>query len=61
VTTRLAVEAGSPLGWFKYVGLQGDVVGMMRFGASAPAKILFERFGFTPANVAARAMKLVAK
>jgi transketolase len=61
VTTRLAVEAGSPLGWFKYVGLQGDVVGMTRFGASALAKILFERFGFTPANVAARAMKLVAK
>jgi transketolase len=61
VTARLAVEAGSPLGWFKYVGLQGDVVGMTRFGASAPAKILFERFGFTPANVAARAMKLVAK
>jgi transketolase len=63
VPTRLAVEAGSPLGWFKYVGLQGqgDVVGMTRFGASAPAKILFERFGFTPANVAARAMKLVAK
>jgi transketolase len=61
VTARLAVEAGSPLGWFKYVGLQGDVVGMTRFGASAPAKILFEQFGFTPANVAARAMKLVGK
>jgi len=59
VTARLAVEAGSPLGWFKYVGLQGDVVGMTRFGASAPAKVLFEKFGFTPENVAARAMKLV--
>jgi len=61
VTARLAVEAGTPLGWHRYVGLEGDVVGMTRFGASAPAKILFERFGFTPANVAARAMKLVAK
>jgi transketolase len=61
VTSRLAVEAGSPLGWFKYVGLQGDVVGMNRFGASAPAKLLFERFGFTPENVAARAMTLVGK
>jgi transketolase len=61
VTARLAVEAGSPLGWFKYVGLHGDVVGMTRFGASAPAKILFEHFGFTPENVAARAMKLVGK
>ena len=61
VTARLAVEAGSPLGWFKYVGLQGAVVGMTRFGASAPAKILFEQFGFTPENVAAQAIKLVAK
>jgi transketolase len=61
VTARLAVEAGIPLGWHRYVGLQGDVVGMTRFGASAPAKVLFERFGFTPANVAARAMKLVGR
>jgi transketolase len=61
VTARLAVEAGSTLGWFKYVGLQGDVVGMTRFGASAPAPVLFEKFGFTPENVAARAMKLAGK
>ncbi len=61
VTARLAVEAGSPLGWFKYVGLGGDVVGMTRFGASAPAKVLFEQFGFTPENVAARALKLAGK
>jgi transketolase len=61
VTARLAVEAGSPLGWFKYVGLGGDVVGMTRFGASAPAKLLFEQFGFTPENVAARALKLAGK
>lgn len=61
VTARVAVEAGSPLGWFKYVGLHGDVVGMTRFGASAPAKALFEQFGFTPENVAARTMRLVGK
>jgi transketolase len=61
VTTRLAVEAGSPLGWFKYVGLAGDVVGMTRFGASAPGKVLFEQFGFTAENVAARALKLVGR
>ena len=61
VTTRLAVEAGSPLGWFKYVGLGGDVVGMTRFGASAPAKVLFEQFGFTAENVAGRALKLLAR
>ena len=61
MTARLAIEAGTPLGWHRYVGLHGDVVGMTLFGASAPAKILFERFGFTPANVAARAMKLVGR
>jgi transketolase len=60
VTTRLAVEAGVPLGWFKYVGARGDVVGMTRFGASAPAKILFEKFGFTAAAVAARAQQLLS-
>ena len=59
VTARVAVEAGSPLGWHKYVGLDGDVVGMERFGASAPAKVLFEQFGFTAENVAARALKLI--
>jgi transketolase len=59
VTARLAVEAGSPLGWYKYVGLRGDVVGMVRFGASAPAKALFEHFGFTAEHVAARALSLV--
>jgi transketolase len=59
VTARLAVEAGSLLGWYKYVGLRGDVVGMARFGASAPAKALFEHFGFTAEHVASRALKLV--
>jgi len=61
VTARVAVEAGSPLGWYKYVGLGGDVVGMTRFGASAPAKVLFEQFGFTAENVAARALRLIGK
>ena len=59
VTARVAVEAGTTLGWHKYVGLGGDVVGMTRFGASAPAKVLFEQFGFTAENVAARALKLI--
>jgi transketolase len=59
VTARVAVEAGTTLGWHKYVGLGGDVVGMTRFGASAPAKVLFEQFGFTVENVAARALKLI--
>ena len=59
VAARLAVEAGVPQGWDRYVGPSGDVVGMTRFGASAPAKALMERFGFTPANVAARALALL--
>ena len=50
---RVAVEAGVTDGWYRYVGLDGAVVGLNRFGASAPAKVLFEQFGFTPAQVAA--------
>jgi transketolase len=61
IAGRVAVEAGSPLGWYKYVGTTGDVVGMTRFGASAPGKVNFEKFGFTPENVAARAMALLAR
>jgi transketolase len=56
---KLAVEAGSTLGWWKYVGLDGDVVGLDRFGASAPGSVVMRELGFTPENVAARAKKLV--
>jgi transketolase len=56
---RLAVEAGATLGWWKYVGLDGDVIGMDRFGASAPGPKVLAEFGFTADNVAARAKKLV--
>ncbi len=51
VRARVAIEAGSPLGWYKYVGLDGKVIGMETFGASAPAAKLFEKFGFTVENV----------
>jgi transketolase len=56
---KLAVEAGSALGWWKYVGLDGDVIGLDRFGASAPGKIVLEKLGYGAANIAARAKKLV--
>ncbi|TJZ79185.1 transketolase [Chitiniphilus eburneus] len=56
---RLAVEAGVTDGWRKYVGLEGDVVGIDHFGESAPAGVLFKEFGITPENVAARAKALV--
>jgi transketolase len=56
---KLAVEAGATLGWWKYVGLDGDVVGLDRFGASAPGPIVLEKLGFGAANIAARAKRLV--
>lgn len=51
VTARVAVEAGVTAAWYKYVGLQGRVVGIDRFGESAPAGQLFKEFGFTVENV----------
>lgn len=56
---KLAVEAGSPIGWWKYVGRHGDVIGLERFGASAPGKIALEKLGFGAANIANRAKALV--
>jgi len=56
---RLAVEAGATLGWWKYVGLDGDVVGLDRFGASAPGATVLKELGFSAENVAARAKRLV--
>jgi len=61
VTARLAVEAGVRMGWARYVGLEGDVVSVDRFGASAPYKVLWEKFGFTGPAVAERALKLLAR
>ncbi len=59
VTARLAIEAASPFGWERYVGTKGDVIGIKRFGASAPAKLLAEKFGFTAANIVQRVHKLL--
>lgn len=61
IAARLAVEAASPLGWERFVGLSGAVLGMTGFGASAPAEALAEHFGFTPEKVAARARKLLSR
>ncbi len=55
---RLAVEAGSPLGWRDWVGDHGDIIGITRFGASAPAKELFRQYGFTVENIVERAKRL---
>jgi transketolase len=61
VKARLAVEAGSPLGWHRWVGNQGDIIGITVFGASAPAQENFKRYGFTVDNVVQRAKKMVGK
>ena len=51
VTKRVAVEAGIADYWYKYVGLNGQIIGMRSFGESAPAELLFQQFGFTVENV----------
>jgi transketolase len=59
VKARLAVEAGSPQGWARYVGDAGDVIGVTTFGASAPGDTNLENYGFTVDNVVARALRLL--
>lgn len=59
VRTRVAVEAGTRTGWEHYVGLDGAIVGLDHFGASARGEVLFEKFGITADNVAARARQLL--
>ncbi|MCS3423750.1 transketolase [Rahnella sp. BIGb0603] len=59
VSARVAVEAGIADYWFKYVGLNGAIVGMHSFGESAPADLLFKEFGFTVDNVVAQAQALL--
>jgi transketolase len=59
VQARVAVEQGSTLGWDRYVGPQGQIVGMHTFGASAPLKEVQRKFGFTPERVAEAAKELL--
>jgi len=59
VMARLAIEAGVTMGWEKYVGPAGDVMGLDRFGASAPYKVLMEQFGFTAEAVVERVLRLM--
>jgi transketolase len=51
VKKRVVIEAGVTQAWYKYVGFEGKVIGLDRFGESAPAGLLFKEFGFTPENV----------
>jgi transketolase len=59
VKARLAVEMGHSFGWDRYVGDQGDVLGINRFGASAPGPIVIKEYGFTVENVVARVKQLL--
>ena len=59
VTKRIAIEAGHADYWYKYVGLDGRVIGMTTFGESAPAGDLFKHFGFTKENLVNQAKELL--
>jgi transketolase len=58
---RVSIEAASPMGWHRWVGDLGDVVAMEGFGASAPAKVLYEHFGFTGQAIADRARAVLER
>jgi transketolase len=59
VRARMAVEPGATMSWWKWVGSEGDVLGLDRFGASAPGTTVLEKLGFTAENIAARARTLL--
>jgi len=61
IKARIAIEAGVSLGWQRYVGDSGRVIGLNRFGASAPSGVLFKEFGFTPEHVVETALGLLQK
>jgi transketolase len=61
IKNRLAVEAGSPMGWQKYVGDGGSIIGISKFGASAPYEAVYREYGFTVENVLKKARELLAR
>lgn len=61
VVKRVAIEAGSRMSWYRYVGNKGAVIGINHFGASAPFEVLYEKFGFTTANVVETTKSLFAQ
>jgi len=61
ITARLGIEAASPFGWDRYVGPKGAIIGINRFGASAPYKVIAEHLGFTPANVIDHVHRLLGR
>jgi transketolase len=59
IRARVSIEAGSSLGWERYVGLDGTAIGLSRFGVSAPGPVIYEKFGFTAENVVEQALRLL--
>lgn len=61
VAARIAIEAGLPMGWERYAGSSGTIIGMTGFGASAPGNVVMEKSGFTPENIVQKALDLLNK
>jgi transketolase len=61
VRARVSVEAASPLGWDRYTGLDGEIIAVRSFGASAPGPVVMDKFGFTPEHVVAAARAVLAR
>jgi len=61
VKKRISIEAASPMGWYKWVGSEGDIIAVETYGASAPAEIIFEKYGFTVDNVVQHGLALMGK
>jgi len=60
VETRVSIEAGISMGWERYIGIKGKSIGIDHFGASAPASVLFEKFGFTIENIVRESLALLS-
>jgi transketolase len=61
ITARVSIEAGVTFGWERWIGPRGVAIGVDRYGASAPAEVIFEHLGFTPAHVAEVTRELVGR
>ncbi len=61
IKARLAIEAGSPMGWRDFVGLEGEIISMESFGRSAPQDVLFDKFGFSVKNLVMKTKGLLDK
>jgi transketolase len=61
VVQRVSIEAGVTLGWHRYVGKEGEIIGLDHFGASAPGSVVLKEFGFTSANILNRVKTLLAR